>query len=312
MLLGIGEVEPVDGRSTTWRVRNAFFQALSENEDAREVFTDLADIPYQSFIHCGINLDEIITLTALWPDYQEMRYSLRPGVSITGLCLALQDWSERWHLNSSWCIADALMTLYYWKTSPKVFESLALASGNTLGMVKLNRELLPPPPVGLPEWEADSLPREAYINGFITSAFGGKKVEGAKDWIENLLKPSQYLSSQLKRKLKRELEESVGAYCDAVLEVYLSQRDEEGNPTWKLTEKRKEMIRNLRWTVQAQVLDKPLSDIADSGEKSYAVSTVTRAVNDTLDLLILPKNPKISPGFPRGQKQSQILKELGR
>lgn len=285
MLLGLGEVEPVDRRTSIWRVRLAFLNTITEYAPA--ALKDLAGLPYESFVYTGIEYSELLELANLWPAQSAPYFRLRSGASIIGLRNAIIAWSEQWNLNAPWCIQAALLTLGDWQRNPILRERL-LCTIAGLNFLTVNSGSLPRPPrcFRLPHWDATSTSLAEYL-GVAEKQLMETRTECP------YLTPSQWQAIKLAH------DGAAFAYCDAVLAVYLNAKDASGNPTWKRTEQRKEIVRNLRWAVEAQVLGKALLDIAAGYEDNrHDVSTVSRGIDDVLRLIELPKNPAISRGRP--------------
>jgi hypothetical protein len=286
MLIGFGEVEPVDRRFAKGAARAKFLELIREDEKAHGVLKHLAGDPYRYFVEARVSPVE------LWPISDlRIRFVGRP---LYMLRWSLLTWARTWNLEADWFLDNACWTLDMWRQLPDGREPLYWMFSST-GWMRLSDVEFEDitPPFGLRAWTPDTEFRVHYERY-------------AKEEIEEHINKDPYLSN-LKASLKIDIVDAdmaeVASYCDKVLEVYLSKEDSMGKPTWKLAEKRDDLPRNLRWTIRFQVLGESFSKIAL--EENKAVSTIKRAVEDALELLDLPKREDAKPGRRRGSKESE-------
>jgi hypothetical protein len=286
MLIGFGEVEPADKRFARGAARADLMELIKEDERTLNVLRHLAGDPYRYFMEAGFSPFE------LWPikDYQ-IRYYGRP---LYMLRWSLLTWAQTWNLEVDWMLSNACWTLDMWRQIPETRETLDWMPGSTGWMRLTDNDLKDiAPPFNLRTWTPDTEFRLSYERY-------------AKDEIEKQINQSPFFSN-LKGSLKREVIDAdmaeVVSYCDGVLGVYFSQKDSRGKPKWKFAEERYDFPRNLKWTVRFQILEESFSQIAREEEKE--VSTIKRAIEDTLDLLDLPKRNNSGPGRRPGSREAQ-------
>jgi hypothetical protein len=284
---GLGEVEPSDKRHSIATARRLFM--LRVRRLAPQVLRELGEYPLQAYVNAGIGP------VGLWPITQTtIRYcAVVYGKNLLNLQSSLIYWARRWNLEADWLIDDALWTVEMWRLFQPTHDRLDWMSHGA-GWVRLSDEAVAHliPPFGMRRWDADTEFRSNYIRF-------------AKQQITEHINGDPFLSSldaELREKIISADMAKVNAYCDSVLEVYLSQVDAAGKTVWKLTESRAHLMRNLAWTVRVQVLGQSQNYIAYKRRKQ--ASTVIRAVNDTLNLLGLTKRPDAKPGRQKGQKES--------
>jgi hypothetical protein len=285
-LIGLGEVEPVDKRFARCSAQAGFLQLIKEDEKASDVLRHLACDPYRYFVEARANPAQ------LWPirDYQ-IRYYGRP---LYMLRWSLLTWAQTWHLEADWIFETVCWTLDMWRQLPDTRETFELMFNST-SWTRLNDQDLKDvfPPTGLRAWTPDTEFRSSYERY-------------AKNEIEAHIRQDPFFSN-LKVSLKIDIIDAimaqVNSYCERVLEIYLSQKDSDGNFVWKLAERREDFERNLKWTIKFQVLGESFSKIAQEEDK--AVSTVKRAIEDALELLNLPKRKDAGPGRRRGSKEAK-------
>lgn len=199
---------------------------------------------------------------------------------------SLNDWLMKYNLKSDW-ILDAAS------------ESLKLPNGEIIWFpLSSSYEIpddstLPPPPIGLPAWKADSEPRAVYLSDVETL-------------INNELKHGIFadLPQYQKSKIKDSKLEIVKKYCDAIVKAYLKLKDSRGNALWTATNEKLNLKRSALWTVKFQVLNQGFSEIANTKGETIKRPTIEKEIEAFLKLIGLNKR-YTSSGRPRAQKDSK-------
>ena len=168
----------------------------------------------------------------------------------------------------------------------------------------------PRPPEGWPKWDSTQEPRESYL-----SRVGKESLEA--------IGKNPFLSAghlQRKRGLVSSVLEIANSYCDKVEKAQRSR----GLRRVRFS---KNIKRNLLWSVEFQILGKTYTAIANdyslqqaqkAGDETTAeinITTVKRAVENTLKFIGLEKRPDSGPGRKRGTfdaAQARITRQLGR
>jgi hypothetical protein len=168
----------------------------------------------------------------------------------------------------------------------------------------------PRPPEGWPKWDSTQEPRESYLSRI------------RKESLESIGK-NPFLSTghlQRKRGLVNSILKIANSYCDKVEKAQRAI----GLRRVKFS---KNIERNLLWSVEFQILGKTYTAIANdyslqqskkAGNGTTAeinVTTVKRAVENTLKFIGLKKRPDSGPGRKRGTADAapaRITRRLGR
>lgn len=168
----------------------------------------------------------------------------------------------------------------------------------------------PRPPEGWPKWDSTQEPRESYL------ARIGKESQEA-------IGKNPFLSAghlQRKRGLVNSVLQIANSFCNKIEKAQRSR----GLRRVRFS---KNIERNLLWSVEFQILGKTYTSIANdyalqqsqkSGDGTTAeinITTVKRAVENTLKLIGLEKRPDSGPGRKRDTfdaAQARITRQLGR
>jgi hypothetical protein len=291
--VGWGEFEPASRTRSVDYVRHLFLEEIREielaerssksNRNRLEVLKELGGDPLAEFNKAKPSRKQLNRL------YSNPYSGYESG--LLTLQKAVENWAKRWHLNVPWCLSTAFTTLQLWKDYPKAQE-LLLWDNNfpvdaaTFLIPKEVAEIMPFP--GLP-------PFLAHIE--LQSAYTLRMKERIKRQLE-----TDPLTAKVGKKLQRLLlsadMKQLKSYCDHVLNLYESQRDEQGAPVWKKVRERAALKRDIRWAIELQVRGRSARAIASEEERKRNLSgiiqglphtTVTRGVNFILELLDLPK-----------------------
>ena len=275
-----GELDWPNRESNTTYLRNGFLNLISEI--AQEALQGLYKGPFQ------IYMNQVKPLGLLWSDI--VNTIDPPSEPVETLLSSLRDWADRWNLNADWCLEAAYETLRMWALLSKRPERFRFSS---LGWGGVHVSNVPTPPEDWPEYDPLFMLRQRYLE---------KMLEVAKAAIAD----SVLNAGQLKRKraLIDSIVEKADSYCDEVEKQYLDQGCIRARAEESLLE------RNLRWTVQFQVLGRTFSDIAADTEVDTEVSTVTRSVNKLLTKLGLSRRPNSGRGRRKGSSNTKALKGI--
>ena len=295
MTIGFSEVEPIDKRFSINSVRMGFLNSIQEDEETYRILEDLAGYPFHYFVELGLGFS-IFRNLELWPirDYHIRLY----GRPLYLLRASLLEWARRWHLEADWCLKNACWTLELWRDCPHK-EGERLEWGlDGVGWMRFSDEQLKHlnPPFSFRAWIPDVERRSHY------EEYAQQQVN--QDIIQSRYFPELGGASIVN--FKKEVMDKITAYCDKVLDFYLSQKDFNGKPQWKKMESKAEIKRNVTWAVKLQVLGPPqgvtYSKIAS--EAGVFVSTVSRATDYVFKLIGLPKRDDLKPGPVKGRKKA--------
>jgi hypothetical protein len=294
---GFGEL---DSQERVWqraRLREAFLNAIAEH--SREVFEDLANSVLTGFLKLG-EFERMMT----WSEVQSQS-STDAGIKL--VCESVNSWAERWDLN--WCreqCYNELMMDYHRASNPDrkpaPFDESILDSIFASQRWELS---VPSSPEGYrhyrptDETQADYL---RYVEANSLKAF-------TDDPRLKQVEPSQRVASiaSIVGKAKE--------YCAQVEQCYL-------NAEYVRSERKRKLALHLKWLVQVVIKRQTLSEIAESAWSELtesanievSVPAVSKAINQLLRQMDLPKPPHLKKGRIHGSKNksTKVQRDLGR
>lgn len=311
--IGWGEFTPALGTRATDFIRHVFLYAIRKMEreewdlgsdpekqglpegERLKVLRDLSGEPFVEFQKARVSEDQLLRLNA-HPDASEIS-------ALRSLQKAVRNWARRWHMDASWCLSVAFITLQLWHDYPLALELSVW--GDTFPLDKATTEL--------PKEIVGTAPLEGLPPFFAHFELRSNYVRRIHRLIESHLLSNPFTAKLSARTRLSVLEEDmklVSDYCDCVMEFYRGQRDDKGEPVWTEVDERMELDRNIRWTIDFQVRGKAFLQIARDekvyfparGNQSLNHGTVIKAVDDLLQLIGLQKRSDAKRGRPPKRK----------
>ena len=216
---------------------------------------------------------------------------------------AFTAWLDQYHLNIAWFARIAAESLDFNRVV-QLDSFIWLPPSTRYQMSDPAKDIQPP--VGLPVWKADSIPRQVYL-------------DDVEQIINAELKSGLFsdLPRHRKTAIKDAKIELAKTYTDTVFQAYINYRDDAGNALWKQTNAKENLCRDAVWAVKYQVLGHAYNKIAKDFDKPRADgkklwhTTVRDAVESFLNLIDIPS--RVSPqGRRTGQTDDpQCSRQIG-
>lgn len=277
-------------------VRNRFFEIVSYVES--QALKELSGEPFQLFIQANMQrtLNPLLDTQFDWRDFERGTDKCSPQQK--KLRDGLIAWLDRWHLIESangekWCLRWLVYAvLDHWAHSADLVREHSI-----VGEIRRTQKLpkTSASSGNLPAYTPAHESREEYFN---------RVSETARQHIAS--DPILASAEQSHREsFIRAVVDGLSDYCQQVEAAYFEE-------DWKQVAEKRKLTKHLIWTIQFQLQEKSYSQIARA--EKIEVSTVKRAVDETLIILGLQRRRNVRRGRPpHGQNSyaSQLLKELG-
>lgn len=306
--VGWGEFEPADRTRAINFMRYLFLEQVRSMELAErswrsdrkrlKVLEELAGTPLKEFEKADVSNAQVLKFF----DDPFARFERK----LRALQESVRSWSQRWHMESPWCLGHAVSTLRLWRDYPRARESWLWDNNFPLdeSTLTLTPEMAGTPPFeGVPPFYAHIEQRSVYERR-------------ARMLISRHLRTNPF-TARLDPKLRMSAIKAdmvvVKGYCDKVMEAYERRHDGRGAPVWKRVAERAALQRDLRWAVEFQVRGTAAKRIAEEegreknlrgDERSLSHTTVRQAVDYVLNLIGLPVRSDARRGRPRSDKKS--------
>jgi hypothetical protein len=296
-----------DKRAQRTHLRSAFLDEIARVKP--NVLRDLHGEPLSRFRElCGIGsvLDSSsgegrrrLPIEAYTDDYSFPAEAITPLAALPAYLREwhidyLQGWAASNNLATDWVFECAYDTLQAWAFTPGRDDEEMLKPQWALSSYGGVLPQTPPPLAGMPEYTPGFTSRSSYLQEVRAVAI--KAIE-SQPILSNSKLPQRnsFLDSILEKAEK---------YC---AEVEAAHQQE----AWVRQDELREQKEHVKWAVQFQVLEKSFSEIAET--ENVSVSTVSRAVNNILELIGLNRRPETGPGRKKGSRtRSPILSRLGK
>ena len=285
-----GEYDWPDGKASSAYLRQYFLSLVRQL--GPEVFEELYDNTFKIY-------------QEVKPDYYSFSYNtlielVDQPESVQKLIYILNQWAQKYNLNTKWCLQVAYDSVRAWSFYPERPVRWPLHS------VVFSAEYpndLPEPPEGWVRYDPLTTRRLYYVNYVLEEA---RRVIQNNPFLKHA-EPSHrkyYLDS---------IAATAEKYCIKV-ENYL------GCSGYKPVGQTRNLERYMNWTVEFQVKRMTLTEIAI--KSVVALNTVKRAVvgdskhnppiKGILELIGLPRRPDSRQGRKPGTKISETARERGR
>lgn len=285
-----GEYDWPDGKASSAYLRQHFLSRVREL--VPEVFEELYDNTFEIY-------------QEVKPDYYSFSYNklrelVKQPESVQKLIRILNQWAQKYNLNTKWCLQVAYDSVRAWSFYPERPVRWPLHS------VVLSADYptdLPEPPEGWAKYDPLTTRRLYYVNYVLEEA---RKVIQNNPFLKHG-EPSHrkyYLDS---------IAATAEEYCIKI-ENYLACSG------YKPVGQTRNLDRYMNWTVEFQIKRLTLTEIASKSD--VALSTVKRAVvgdlkhnppiQGMLELIGLPRRPESRQGRRYGSNTSETARERGR
>lgn len=222
---------------------------------------------------------------------------LRSEPRLASLYEILKEWAKEYNLEADWCYERALEQLFDWcipvsDDEDDLYEVRHKGWGGVSVSLQDNDDSIPPP-IGFPSYAPGAQSRGDYL-------------EQCKVILETELNRPLLVVARTKEKraFRDSIMEKVEQYCEEVENWFKK------NQGWLSAKMKNNLDRNLGWAVKVQIIGITASQISE--EEEMDISTVTRAVEDILSLIELPRSLDFKQGRKPGPRARSFRRHLRR